>query len=328
MKRIRSLLALGAFAMSLGASAHAAELRIGTASQGGAFYPVGQAISTLVGGANRTSRSMPPAILSSGATASSPHAATTASRNGRSAGRSRCRREMWLIPRPYPIVRRPATPVTLRPWRRWRRPSHLSPSDNSEEVTMFEALSRRRLIRGAAGASLASLIPGAACAEAAPDAPWQVSPEARLRELGIELHTPPPPVATYVGTRIVGNMLYVAGHTPRMPDASPGHQGIVGQDLTIEEGQAAARQCGINILATMRAGVGSLDRVARLVRTFGMVNAVPGFTQQPAVINGFSDFMVEIFGEEAGKGTRAAVGMGSLPGNMSVEIETFWELRA
>ena len=87
---------------------------------------------------------------------------------------------------------------------------------------MLEMLSRRRLIRGAAGASLASLIPGAACAQADSDAPWQVSPEARLRELGIELHTPPPPVATYVGTRIVGNMLYVAGHTPRMPDASPG----------------------------------------------------------------------------------------------------------
>lgn len=193
---------------------------------------------------------------------------------------------------------------------------------------MLEILSRRRLIRGAAGASLASLLPGAARGQSVTsDAPWQVSPEARLRELGIELHVPPPPVATYVGTVIVGNTLYVAGHTPRMPDASPGHQGIVGQDLTVEQGQAAARQCGINILATMRARLGSLDRVARLVRTFGMVNAVPGFSQQPAVINGFSDLMVDIFGEEAGIGTRAAVGMGSLPGNMAAEVETFWELR-
>ena len=131
---------------------------------------------------------------------------------------------------------------------------------------MLEILSRRRLIRGAAGASLASLLPGAARAQSmASDAPWQVSPEARLRELGIELHVPPPPVATYVGTVIVGNMLYVAGHTPRMPDASPGHQGIVGQDLTVEQGQAAARQCGINILATMRARLGSLDRVAHTI---------------------------------------------------------------
>lgn len=194
---------------------------------------------------------------------------------------------------------------------------------------MLEILSRRRLLRGAAGASVASLIPGAARAEPRlSDAPWQVSPEARIRELGIELHVPPPPVATYVGTRIVGNTLYVAGHTPRMPDASPGHIGIVGQDLTIEEGQAAARQCGINILATMRARLGSLNRVAKLVRTFGMVNAVPGFAQQPTVINGFSDLMVDIFGEEAGTGTRAAVGMGSLPGNMAAEVETFWELRS
>ena len=122
---------------------------------------------------------------------------------------------------------------------------------------MIKILSRRRLIHGAAGASLASLVPSVTKAQSTSqsDTPWQVSPEARLRELGIELHTPPPPVATYVGTHIVGSMLYVAGHTPRMPDASPGHQGIVGQELTIEEGQAAARQCGINILATI--GLGS-----------------------------------------------------------------------
>ena len=195
---------------------------------------------------------------------------------------------------------------------------------------MIKILSRRRLIHGAAGASLASLVPSVTKAQSTSqfDTPWQVSPEARLRELGIELHTPPPPVATYVGTHIVGSMLYVAGHTPRMPDASPGHQGIVGQELTIEEGQAAARQCGINILATIRARLGSLDRIARLVRTFGMVNAVSGFSQQPAVINGFSDLMVDIFGKEAGTGTRAAVGMSSLPGNMAAEVETFWEIRA
>jgi hypothetical protein len=85
---------------------------------------------------------------------------------------------------------------------------------------------------------------------------------------------------------------------------------------------------GLLVLATLRAHVGSLDRVARLVRTFGMVNATPDFTQQPQVINGFSDLMVDVFGEAAGKGTRAAVGMGSLPGGMAVEVETYWQLRS
>lgn len=193
---------------------------------------------------------------------------------------------------------------------------------------MFQILTRRRLIRGAAGASLASLAPSLARAETTPTSPiWQVSPEARLRELGIELPTPVAPIATYVPTVTVGNVLYVAGHTPRLPDGSPGHLGTVGDDLTVEEGQAAARQVGLNILATIRNALGSLDRASRLVRTFGMVNAVPRFTQQPAVINGFSDLMVDVFGEEAGKGTRAAVGMGSLPGNQAVEVETWWEIR-
>lgn len=193
---------------------------------------------------------------------------------------------------------------------------------------MFEVLTRRRLIRGAAGASLGALVPASARAESSLSAPlWQVSPEARLRELGIELPIPQRPVATYVPAVQVGTILYVAGHTPRLPDTSPGFRGRVGDDFTIEDGQAAARQCGINILATIRNTLGSLDRVSRLVRTFGMVNAVPGFTEQPQVINGFSDLMVDVFGEEAGKGTRAAVGMGSLPGNMAAEIETHWEIR-
>ncbi|MDX1494868.1 MAG: RidA family protein [Longimicrobiales bacterium] len=155
----------------------------------------------------------------------------------------------------------------------------------------------------------------------------QVSPEGRLRELGIELPAAVQPVATYVPTVQVGSVLYVAGHTPRMPDGSAAFRGKVGDDFTLEQGREAARFVGLNILSTMRAALGSLDRVARLVRTFGMVNATPDFTQQPQVINGFSDLMVEIFGEEAGKGTRAAVGMGSLPGGMAVEVETYWEIR-
>ncbi len=127
---------------------------------------------------------------------------------------------------------------------------------------------------------------------------------------------------------IVGDVLYAAGHTPRLPDGSPSFVGKVGVDFTVEQGREAARLVGMNILSTVRNAAESLDRVARLVRTFGMVNAAPGFTEHPQVINGFSDLMVEVFGEDAGKGTRAAVGMGSLPAGMAVEIETYWQLRA
>ena len=187
---------------------------------------------------------------------------------------------------------------------------------------------RRRFLGGSAAAALGLATPlGAAALDEGPSRP-QVSPEGRLRELGIELPATPRPVATYVPAVAVGNVLYVAGHTPRGPDGAPGHQGKVGADLTLEEGREAARAVALNVLSTVRGALGSLDRVSRLVRTFGMVNATPDFTQQPQVINGFSDLMVEIFGEEAGKGTRAAVGMGSLPGGMAVEIETFWEIRS
>ena len=186
----------------------------------------------------------------------------------------------------------------------------------------------RRHFVGAA-AALGLLGPsGASAATGAPSPLVQVSPEARLRELGIELPDPPRPVATYVPAVVVGNVLYAAGHTPRLTDGTPQFQGRLGADFSIEDGRAAARFVGLNILATVRAALGSLNRVERLVRTFGMVNAAPDFTQQPQVINGFSDLMVEIFGEDAGKGTRAAVGMAALPAGMAVEIETFWQIRA
>lgn len=193
---------------------------------------------------------------------------------------------------------------------------------------MFERPSRRTFFGGAASATLGLLVPASLSGQARRLTP-QVSPEARLRELGIELPTPPIPIATYVPAVVVGNVLYAAGHTPRMPDGTPAtaHQGKVGQSLTLEQGQEAARFVGRNILATVRAELGSLNRVVRLIRTFGMVNATPDFTQQPQVINGFSDLIVDVFGETAGKGTRAAVGMASLPGGMAVEIETFWEIR-
>lgn len=150
--------------------------------------------------------------------------------------------------------------------------------------------------------------------------------ERRLVELGLELPDPSSPVAVYVPAVITGNLLFVSGHGPA---ASEGVlRGKVGDDLTIEQGKLAARATGLNILSTMRASLGSLDRVVRLVRSFGMVNAMPDFTQQPQVINGYSELMVEVFGEEQGKGARAAVGMGSLPSGIAVEIESIWEIRA
>ena len=193
---------------------------------------------------------------------------------------------------------------------------------------MLETTTRRRFFGGAATATLGLLMPHESAGfTTSPAARQEASPEARLRRLGIERPPAPQPVATYVPTVVVGNMLYVAGHTPRRPDGSPGYQGKVGEDFTVEEAHEAARVSGINILSTVRNTLGSLDRVVRLVRTFGMVNAVPNFGQHPQVINGCSDFLVEIFGPDAGKGTRAAVGMGSLPFGMAVEIETFWEIR-
>ena len=187
---------------------------------------------------------------------------------------------------------------------------------------------RRSFFGGSAAAAAALLLPRRLTAAWIPPPGIQVSPEARLRELGIQLATPVAPVATYVPAVQVGAILYVAGHTPRLPDGGAAHIGTVGRNLTVEEGRAAAQQCGLNILATVRATLGSLDGVVRLVRTLGMVNAAPGFSQHPQVINGFSDLMVDVFGQDAGKGTRAAVGMSSLPGGMATEVETFWEVRA
>jgi enamine deaminase RidA (YjgF/YER057c/UK114 family) len=193
---------------------------------------------------------------------------------------------------------------------------------------MLQTTTRRRFFGGAATATLGLLLARDGAGSTTMSAAQQeVSPETRLRRLGIELPPAPQPVATYVPAVVVGNMLYVAGHTPRRPDGSPGYQGKVGEDFTVEEAYQAARVSGINILSTVRNTLGTLDRVVRLVRTFGMVNAVPDFGQHPQVINGCSDLLAEVFGPDAGKGTRAAVGMGSLPFGMAVEIETFWEIR-
>lgn len=153
--------------------------------------------------------------------------------------------------------------------------------------------------------------------------------ETRLAELGIELFDPQPPVANYVRAVTTGNLVFIAGHGPQTFDDEGNPSGYVtgkvGRDLTIEEGYAAARLTAVAILSTLRAEIGDLNRVRRIVRVFGMVNAESEFTQQPEVINGASDLLVEIFGER-GKHARAAVGMASLPRGLSVEIEMVVEL--
>jgi enamine deaminase RidA (YjgF/YER057c/UK114 family) len=153
----------------------------------------------------------------------------------------------------------------------------------------------------------------------------QAKPEVRLQEVHITLPPAPKPMAKYKSAVLAGNMLYVSGHGPAKIEGKP-DAGKVGKDLTIEQGKESARAVGLNILATVKATLGSLDKVKRLVKTLGMVNCPPDFKEQPQVINGFSELMAEIFGEDAGVGARSAVGMGSLPMNIPVEIECIFEV--
>ena len=149
-------------------------------------------------------------------------------------------------------------------------------------------------------------------------------PEARLKALGIELGDPAPPVANYVRAVITGNLVFLAGHGPTQADGTFA-TGKVGSDVTIEQGYEAARLTAVSLLTSLKKEIGDLGRVRRIVRVFGMVNAVEGFGQQPEVINGASDFLVEVFGDR-GRHARAAVGMASLPRNISVEIEMVVEI--
>lgn len=148
--------------------------------------------------------------------------------------------------------------------------------------------------------------------------------EAQLKKLGLELPPPPPPGGIYHPVVIVGNMLYVSGQAPIRQDGSK-ITGTVGKDISIDDAKLAARQTGLTMLATIKAEIGDLDRIKRLVKTLGMVNCEPGFGNQPQVINGFSELLVELLGEQHGKGARSAVGM-ILPGNIAVEIEAIFEL--
>ncbi len=143
-------------------------------------------------------------------------------------------------------------------------------------------------------------------------------------ELGLELPPAPPSGGIYHPVLITGNHLYVSGQGP-VQSNSELIKGKVGKDLTLEEGQMAARQVGLTMLSTIKAQIGDLDRIKRLIKTLGMVNCYPEFEQHPQTINGFSQLMVDIFGEENGRGARSAVGM-SLPGNIAVEVECIFEL--
>ncbi len=151
-----------------------------------------------------------------------------------------------------------------------------------------------------------------------------MTPEARLTELGITLPPTPPPGGVYTPVVVVDRIAYVSGQVPWGPDGKM-IVGRVGSDLTEEQGAAAARDVALSMLATVRASLGSLDRVKRIVKVLGMVNSTADFQRHPAVMNGFSNTMVEIFGE-AGKAARSAVGMGSLPYNVPVEVEAVLEL--
>lgn len=148
----------------------------------------------------------------------------------------------------------------------------------------------------------------------------------KLRELGLELPPVTAPVATYLPAVRVANLLFTSGHGPRRADGTA-WVGKLGEDLDLAEGQAAARATALRVLATVREALGSLDRVVRVVKVTGMVNAADDFRQHSQVINGFSDLLVEVFGKEAGTAARSAVGMSSLPGGIPVEVEAIFEVR-
>jgi len=155
-----------------------------------------------------------------------------------------------------------------------------------------------------------------------------ITPEEKIKELGLDLSFPPKPVANYVGAVTVGSLVYLSGQGPghKLPDGS--YQfvtGKVGAEVTVDQAYDAARKTGILLLAQLRNHIGDLNKVRRIVKVLGFVNAVPNFTDHPQVINGASDLFVQVFGEK-GKHARSAVGAGSLPVNISVEIEMIVEV--
>lgn len=152
-----------------------------------------------------------------------------------------------------------------------------------------------------------------------------MSAEQKIVDLGLQLPPAPKPGGIYQPVLVHDGLAYVSGHGPLLEDQTY-ITGRVGADLDTNRAKEAARQTGLAILASLKAKLGSLDKVNRLVKSFGMVNAEPDFAEHPQVINGYSELMRDVFGPENGVGARSAVGMGSLPGNMTVEIEAVFEI--
>jgi enamine deaminase RidA (YjgF/YER057c/UK114 family) len=150
--------------------------------------------------------------------------------------------------------------------------------------------------------------------------------EKKIKDLGLVLPPAPKPVGLYKPVLIVGNLAYVSGHGPLQSDGTL-IVGRLGADLSLEQGQAAARQTGLAMLATLTANLGSLDRVVRVVKVLGLVRCTDEFGQSPAVINGFSQLFVDLWGSDLGIGVRSALGTNSLPGGIAVEVEAIFEVK-
>lgn len=148
--------------------------------------------------------------------------------------------------------------------------------------------------------------------------------EARLKQMNIKLVDPAPPTANFVKTVRIGNLVFTSGHGPDKPEGGT-YQGRVGADLTLEQGQEAARLTGVALLSSLKKEIGDLSKVKRVVKVLGMVQCTPEFKDHPKVMNAFSDMMVGVFGEK-GKHARSAVGMSALPGNIAIEIEMIVEV--
>jgi len=151
------------------------------------------------------------------------------------------------------------------------------------------------------------------------------TPQQRFEALGLSLPPAPKPIGVYKPCLTVGRHLYVSGHGPLLPDGTL-MRGRVGRDHDADGGKKAARQVGLTILATLIANLGSLDKIGRVIKVLGMVNATPEFEKHPYVVNGCSELFAEVWGPENGIGVRSAIGMGSLPDDMPVEIEAMFEL--
>jgi enamine deaminase RidA (YjgF/YER057c/UK114 family) len=153
-----------------------------------------------------------------------------------------------------------------------------------------------------------------------------MSAEANIKQLNLTVPPAPAPAGVYKPVVLQGNLAYVSGQGPVTQDGSL-LTGRVGADVDKEQGKLAARQVGLTMLATLKSQIGSLDRIARVIKILGMVNSTADFEEHPYVINGCSELFAEVFGSDNGIGARSAVGMGSLPGNITVEIEAIFELK-